>query len=222
MFIGHWAPALAAATSRRAPKLGTLFIAAQLVDWLFFAFLLLGIEHMRFSPGITAMNPMDLYDMPYTHSLLGSLFWSVLFAGLVWAVMKDSVAAVIAGAVVFSHWLLDLLVHTRDLTIAGSPPKFGFGLWNHPAVEMPLEVGITLLALWFYWRTMKPSTLRVLVLAAVLLLLQAVNWFGGAASEVTRGTSYLAFFAYGLATLTAWWVGKSAPARVRQDGRVNA
>ena len=27
--------------------------------------------------------------------------------------------------------------------------------------------------------------------------------------EVTAGTSYLAFFAYGLATLAAWWMGKS-------------
>mgnify|MGYP003863924819 CR=1 FL=1 len=31
-----------------------------------------------------------------------------------------------------------------DLTIAGSPPKLGLGLWNHPAIEMPLEIGITI------------------------------------------------------------------------------
>ena len=121
MFIGHWAPALAAATHRRAPKLGTLFVAAQLVDWLFFAFLLTGAEHMRMVPGFTAMNPMDLYDMPYTHSLMGSLFWSVLFGALVWTATKDRAAGLIAGVVVFSHWLLDLLVHAPDLTIAGSP-----------------------------------------------------------------------------------------------------
>ncbi|MDE2563516.1 MAG: hypothetical protein KGL48_14835 [Sphingomonadales bacterium] len=210
MFIGHWAPALAAATHRRAPKLGTLFVAAQLVDWLFFAFLLTGAEHMRMVPGFTAMNPMDLYDMPYTHSLMGSLFWSVLFGALVWTATKDRAAGLIAGVVVFSHWLLDLLVHAPDLTIAGSPPKFGLGLWNYPSIEMPLEVGITLAALVFYRARMRPSDLRVAVLAAVLLVLQAVNWFGGEASEVTAGTSLLAFFAYGLATLAAWWTGKSA------------
>ena len=43
MFIGHWAPALAAAAaSRKAPPLAILFIGAQLIDWAFFAFLLLG------------------------------------------------------------------------------------------------------------------------------------------------------------------------------------
>ena len=117
MFIGHWAPALAAAAaSKRAPKIGTLFVAAQLVDWAFFGLLLLGVEHMRFSPGISVMNPMDLYDMPLTHSLLGAAGFAAAFAALVWLASKDSLAALIAAAVVLSHWLLDLLVHVPDDT----------------------------------------------------------------------------------------------------------
>ena len=72
MFIGHFAPALAAATHKDAPSLPVLFIGAQLVDWAFFGLLLTGTEKMRVSPGISVMNPMDLYHMPITHSLLGS------------------------------------------------------------------------------------------------------------------------------------------------------
>ncbi|MDT9012050.1 hypothetical protein RQP55_01240 [Novosphingobium sp. APW14] len=213
MFIGHWAPALAAAAaSNRAPKIGMLFIAAQLVDWAFFGLLLAGVEHMRFSPGISAMNPMDLYHMPFTHSLLGATGFAVMFAALVWLASKDRVAALIAGAVVLSHWLLDLLVHVPDLTLAGSPPKLGFGLWNHPAIEMPLEVGITLGALWWYAKARQPARLPVLTLFAVLLGLQAVNWFGPVEPEVTAGTSLLAFFAFGLATVLAWWMGKTGRA----------
>jgi hypothetical protein len=213
MFVGHWAPALAAAAaSNRAPKIGMLFIAAQLVDWAFFGLLLAGVEHMRFSPGISAMNPMDLYHMPFTHSLLGATGFAVMFAALVWLVSKDRVAALIAGAVVLSHWLLDLLVHVPDLTLAGSPPKLGFGLWNHPAIEMPLEVGITLGALWWYAKARQPARLPVLTLVAVLLGLQAVNWFGPVEPEVTAGTSLLAFFAFGLATVLAWWMGKTGRA----------
>jgi hypothetical protein len=112
--------------------------------------------------------------------------------------------------VVLSHWLLDLLVHVPDLTLAGSPPKLGLGLWNHPWVEMPLELGLTFGALWLYARARRPAPLRLGVLVAVLLLLQGVNWFAPAEPEVTAGTSLLAFFAYGLATLAAWWMGKSA------------
>lgn len=218
MFIGHWAPALVAATDRRAPSLGVLFIGAQLLDWLFFGFLLVGFEHMRVVPGITAMNPMDLYDMPYTHSLIGAVVWAGLFAVAVWLPKVDSRAALIGGAVVLSHWLLDLIVHRPDLTILGGPPKFGLGLWNAPAIEMPLEVVLTAGALAFYLARTRPrsgrSTIAIFVLVAVLALLQAVNWFGPQASAVTPGTSYLALFAYGLATAAAFWL---ASTRTRLD-----
>lgn len=210
MFIGHWAPALAIAARPKAPALGLLFIAAQLVDWAFFGLLIAGVEHMRVTPGISAMNPMDLYHMPYTHSLLGSLLFGGAAAAVIWAVTKDRTAALLTGAVVLSHWFLDLLVHVPDLTLAGSPPKLGFGLWNYPMLEIPLELGITFGALWLYVRAKRPAPLRIAVLAGVLLLLQAVNWFGPVEPEVSTGTSVLAFVAFGIATLAAWWMGKSA------------
>jgi len=209
MFIGHFAPALFAATHEKAPSLPVLLIAAQFVDWLFFAFLLTGTEAMRVTPGISAMNPMDLYHMPYTHSLLGSAGWALLFAALVWLATRSRVAALISGAVVLSHWLLDLLVHIPDLTLAGQPPKWGFGLWNHPAVAMPLELGITFGAPWLYARVRRPAKLPLVILAIVLLALQMVNWFGPVATEVDVTTSLTAFFAFTLVTIAGWWVCRS-------------
>ena len=217
MFIGHWAPALVVATRRSAPSLGTLFVAGQLVDWAFFGLVLIGAEHMRFSPGISAMNPMDLYHMPYTHSLLGSGLFALAFAAAVWLASRSRTAAMLGGAVVLSHWLLDLLVHVPDLTIAGNPPKLGMGLWNYPAVEMPLELAITFGALWLYVRAWRPAPIRVVVLAALLLALQGFNWFGPVEPEVTPATSVLAFVAYGLVTLAAWWMGKSGTLGAQTD-----
>ena len=217
MFIGHWMPALVAATHKNAPRLGTLFVAAQLVDWAFFMFLLTGTEHMRITPGISAMNPMDLYDMPYTHSLLGSFASAAVFAGLIWLATTNRTAALIGGTVVLSHWFLDLLVHVPDLTLAGSPPKLGFGLWNYPWLEIPLELGITVAALWYYARKRQPSGPRMALLAGILLLLQMINWLGPVAPEVSLGTSLLALFAYGIATLAAWWMGKSALMQPQAD-----
>lgn len=217
MFIGHWAPALAAAAvSRRAPRLGALFVAAQLVDWAFFLFLLLGIEHMRVVPGITAMNPMDLYHMPFTHSLLGTCAWAAAFAFAVWVWRKDRAFALLAGLVVMSHWLLDLLVHRPDLTLAGHPPKLGFGLWDMPYLEMPLELALTFGALAFYLSRTRGPALPPILLGIVLLGLQAINWFAPAPDSVTAGTSLLAFFAYGLATLAAWWLGMTRSPSLRR------
>ncbi len=216
MFIGHWAPAFVAATHPRAPKLGTLFIAAQLVDWGFFTLLLTGSERARVVPGITAMVPLDLYHMPYTHSLLGSAVWALGFAALVWLARRDWKTAAIAAAVVLSHWLLDLLVHRPDLTVAGSPPKLGLGLWNYPWIEIPLELGLTFGAMWLFLARSRGPVVPVIVLGSILVLLQAVNWFGPVANEITPGTSFLAFFAFGLASLAAWWLGTSRTLRLRR------
>ncbi|MBL0924155.1 MAG: hypothetical protein IBJ12_06770 [Sphingomonadaceae bacterium] len=210
MFIGHWAPSLIAATRKDSPSLPTLFIAAQLVDWAFFLFLMLGVESMRVTPGISVMNPMDLYHMPYTHSLLGSAAWAAGFGALVFVASRNRTAALIGALVVLSHWFLDLLVHVPDLTIAGSEPKLGLGLWNHPAIEMPLELLLTFGALWLYARKAKPRPFALLAVAAVMLALQAVNWFGPVEPDVTLGTSLLAFFAFGIVTLASWWVARGA------------
>lgn len=209
MFIGHYAPAFVAATHPKAPGLGTLFVAAQLVDIAFFAFLPLGIEQMRVVPGISVMNPMDLNHMPWTHSLLGAACWATGFGLLVRAITKNSAAGALASLVVLSHWLLDLLVHVPDLTIAGAPPKLGFGLWNHPLVEMPLELALLGGAMLLYFRrtraTAKPWAIGILL--AALLVLQAVNWFGAPPTRVDASIWALGLFAYALAAGLAWWVG---------------
>lgn len=210
MFIGHYAPAFAArGLTSEAPKLGTLFVAAQLVDLAFFAFVILGVEHLRLVPGITAMNPMDLYDMPYTHSLLGTFAFSAVFGIWVFWRARNLVAASWAALVVLSHWLLDFLVHRPDLTLAGGHEKFGLGLWNAPMIEIPLELGITLLAFWFYISRTKGPIVPPIILIVVMLAFQAINWFGPPPTEAGAGMALTALFAYGVMTVLAAWVGST-------------
>jgi membrane-bound metal-dependent hydrolase YbcI (DUF457 family) len=215
MFIGHYAPALIAAAHPKAPRLGTLFVAAQLVDFGFFTLLLTGAEKMRVSPGISAMNPMDLYHMPYTHSLAGSLVWAAAFALIIRAWLKSWTPALIAGAVVVSHWFVDLIVHTPDLTLFGSAPKFGLGLWNQPGIAMPLELFMTFGALWFYTERVAPkkASAALPLLIIFLFAVQLYNWFGPAPKAVDAALSISALAAYSLATLLAWWVAKARVAR---------
>src|SRR5258706_12217056 len=190
MFIGHYGVSVIAASSPKAPRLGALFIAAQLLDFGFFGLMLAGVEHMRFAPGITVMNPMDLYDMPWTHSLVGALGWSAGFAHLLWLWRRNSVAALIGGAVVLSHWLLDLLVHRPDLTIAGSPPPLGLGLWNHPGIEIPLELALAFGGLaWFAARTRArgwQGHVSILALCAAMPAVQAINWLSAQSTAIVR------------------------------------
>ncbi len=208
MFVGHYSAALVAAAHPKAPKLGTLFVAAQLVDIGFFSFVLAGVEHMRLTPGITVMNNMDLYDMPWTHSLVGTLGWALAFGLVVWLWLRSRAAGVITGSVVFSHWLLDLLVHRPDLTFAGSPPKLGLGLWNYPAVEMPLEIVLLLGSAWLFARAVRPSIGRLALLILLLLGLQGFNWFAPQPTELDASQSILGLVAYMLAAAVAWWVAR--------------
>ena len=213
MFIGHYGPAFLAATSRRAPKLGTLFIAAQLVDLGFFGLMLAGVEHMRLVPGITRMNPMDLYDMPWTHSLVGALGWSAGFALLLWLWQKRTSVALIGGAVVFSHWLLDLLVHRPDLTLAGSPPAYGFGLWNHPIIEMPLEAMFGFGGLVLFATRTRPTgpagRWPIIVLALTMVAFEDIDWFLPKPTTVTAAIPLGALFAYIVMATLAWWVSRT-------------
>lgn len=216
MFIGHYATAFAAATSPKSPRLGALFVAAQLVDIAFFSFLILGVEKMRMLPGATAMNGMDLYDMPWTHSLIGAIGWGALFAIVVKALRGSWTAGAIGGAVVVSHWLIDLLVHRPDLTLAGSPPKLGLGLWNHPWIEIPLELAFAFGGLWFFVsRTRAIGTVgkwSPWALAAGMAVLQAVNWMTPQPSEAgpsPTSTGWLGLFAYAVLALLAWWVART-------------
>src|ERR1700694_1233822 len=128
MFVGHYGPSFAIKSARPSIPLWVLFIAVQLVDvgWSVLVLfgieevrlvdvgwsvlVLFGIEKVRIVPGITASNPLDLYYMPYTHSLVAAAIWAVAVAVLVrfFPGMATRSAAAWIGAAVFSHWVLDL------------------------------------------------------------------------------------------------------------------
>ena len=208
MYIGHFAPALAAsAASPDAPRLGTLFVAAQLVDLAFFVFVIVGIEHMRVVPGITAMNPMDLYHMPFTHSLVAGALWGLGLGLIVWRLCRSRAAGAWAAMVVMSHWFVDLLVHRPDLTVSGGPLKLGLGLWDWPLVAMPLELGLTGLAFWFFLSRTRGPVGPPLILLAVMLLFQAITWFGPQPSEYSIALPLMALLSYAVLIALARWVG---------------
>src|SRR6185369_17966598 len=116
---GHYAVSFVAKKITPTIPLWVLFIAVQLLDVAWAPLVLVGIEKVRIVPGITATNPLDLYYMPYTHSLVAALVWSLI--GFViyrlWKGRTSGRAAVIVGVAVFSHWVLDLIVHRPDLSM---------------------------------------------------------------------------------------------------------
>jgi hypothetical protein len=141
LFVGHYGPSFAIKSGRRDIPLWVLFVAVQFLDFGWSVLVLLGVEKVRIVPGITASNPLDLYYMPYTHSLAAAILWAGA-AIVVWRMLggaRDWSAAVWIGIAVFSHWLLDFLVHRPDLPLYGDTAKVGLGVWNYPAVALSLD-----------------------------------------------------------------------------------
>ena len=145
MFLGHYAVALALKRAEPKLSLGTLFLAVQLCDLLWGAFLLLGWEHVRIITDGSSLLPLEFYDYPISHSLVGTIIWSGVAAALYysWPTRDTSrhwQAAALVGLAVFSHFVLDLLVHLPDLPLSGNDsPKLGLGLWNSVPATLALE-----------------------------------------------------------------------------------
>jgi hypothetical protein len=146
MFVGHLALAFAAKRTRPAVSLVWLVTAVMFVDLLWPLFLLAGIEVVRVEPGNTAFTPLAFASYPWSHSLVMGVVWGALLAGLARWRGVDRGGALLIGALVLSHWVLDLITHAPDLPLTpGSMSFHGFGLWNSIAgtflVESVLWIG---------------------------------------------------------------------------------
>ena len=211
MFIGHYSAAFAGRAYAPKIPLWTMFVAAQLVDFLWAGLVLGGVEKAKIVPGLMAGSPLDLYYMPYTHSLMGALIWAVVGGLLLnFAVRgRDAVTATVLGLAVFSHWIADLLVHRRDLPMAADTTvKMGFGLWNYFWPELALEIGLVLVTLVWWLRTER-SGARVragFILFGLLLVLQCLPMFG-APPESIQMAAGMGLAAYSTLALVAAWAG---------------
>ena len=151
MFVGHYSVAFAVKSERNRIPLWVLFIAVQFLDYIWATLVLLGIEKLRVIKGFTAGSMLDSYFHPYSHSLIAAIAWSGVAALGYWAISSRhpesfrgyrASAALIVGLAVFSHWILDLIAHPRDLAIYDNKWKVGFGLWNYRDPEFALEIAL--------------------------------------------------------------------------------
>ena len=156
MVAGHFG--LAAAVKAKEPQvpLWSLMLATAWLDVLFVPLYIAGIERIEPAPGTggTGYGEGVIYA-DYTHSLVGALALGLLF-GLIAAVPWGRRTGAVLGAVVFSHWVLDLLVHRGDMPILpgnfGDLPRLGFGLWQIPLAAAAAELALVAIGAALYGR----------------------------------------------------------------------
>ncbi len=155
MLAGHMGAAMALSRGERRLNLGMFVFAALLLDILFWALVLLGWESVDV-PSDYAVCRQLTFEFPFSHGLLASVGWSCLGGVVVLFAMKGTKqqcirAAMFISAAVFSHWLLDALVHGPELPISGAfSTKVGLSLWDHLTIALVLEAVIALVGLCIY------------------------------------------------------------------------
>ena len=216
MFVGHYSVAFAAKTERNKIPLWVLFIAVQFLDYIWATLVLLGIEKLRVIKGFTAGSMLDSYFHPYSHSLIAALAWSVIAALVYKSVcsrhgcLYRRSAALIIG-LVFSHWLLDLIAHPRDLAIYDNTWKVGFGLWNYRDPEFALEIALLAGGIVLYLtRNVMPAIRKVAVIAfgIALLIVQIGDTYVPRTPLTDKATAMGVWIFYTLFVVVAFIVEK--------------
>jgi hypothetical protein len=231
VFLGHYALALGAKKVVPMVSLGTLFLAVQFADLLWPTLLALGIETVEIDPGNTLMTPLNFVSYPYSHSLVMLLVWSVVFA-LVYQLLSRSQArspgpqswsravrpGVIVGALVFSHYILDVLTHRPDMPVTvGGTMRLGFGLWNHPGAELAIESAMFIAGAAVYVSVTRPKNRAGEVGFWFLLVILVAMFFAAIYGPPPPNIETLSIGGHlqWLFVLGAYWVDRNRERRSR-------
>ena len=172
MFLGHFGVAFAA--KKVAPKvsLGTLVFAAQFADLIWPILLLAGVERVRIVPGLLPASPFDFASYPVSHSLVAQLGWGALIGLIYFALKRNGRNALLVGAVVPTHWILDWIAHRPDMPIYPGGPKYGLGMWNSVGLTFVVEYALFAagIALYFTATRAKDKTGTLALWSLILFL----------------------------------------------------
>jgi hypothetical protein len=216
MFAGHVGAALAIGRAERRVNVGAFVFAALLLDVILWPLVLLGWESITIPPNFASTHQPE-FVFPYSHGLLASIAWSALAgtAFLIWyphLKKGKSRAAVLVGIAVFSHWLLDALVHVPELPLAGaSSMKVGLGLWQSMPVALLAEALILVAGLCLFVPGASLSRVKKFWLTVLSLLILGFTVAG--MTVAPPPASVIAMAATSLVTIIvvcalACWLGR--------------
>ena len=217
MFIGHYA--LAFGAKRVAPmlSLGTLFLACQFADLLWPTLLVLGLEVVQIDPGNTVVTPLNFVSYPYSHSFVALVGWSALFA-LAYRAIRGwhPVAIATIAALVFSHYVLDVITHRPDMpiTLTGSR-RLGLGLWNYPGTTLTIESAMFIFGTTIYMSaTRARDRIGRIGLYALIVVIVAI-YFAALYGPPPPSTTAIATAGHlsWLFVIWAYWVDRHRAAR---------
>ncbi len=155
MFIGHLGVGFAMRKFDKKTNLAWFFVSVLFLDLLLWVFVLLGFEKVIVPQNFKNLHYLK-FIFPYSHSLVSTIAWSILVYVAAEVITKRRRTSVLLGLGVFSHYILDFIVHPTDLTILGDNSMVvGLGLWNHIYIALFVELILYIIGLAIYLRETK-------------------------------------------------------------------
>lgn len=212
MFIGHLGAGLALKKFDQKTNLAYYFVSVMLLDLLLWIFILLGVERVIIPPDFYNLHYLRFF-FPYSHSLLGTIAWSILTYVVAEIITKRRKTAIFLSVGVFSHYIFDFIVHTPDLTVAGNNSiVIGLGLWNHMYVAMTIEVILFLTGLVLYIDSTKgisrTGKYGIYILAGILIAAAFVSQLLSPKPENGNEVAGTALLSVIVVILTAYWLDR--------------
>ncbi len=222
MFAGHIGVALAAARVEPRVNVGMFAAASLLLDLLLWLFILFGWESVAIPDDFPRTHQPE-FVFPYSHGLFASVLWSALAAAFVFLLPKSRVgekksrSALIVAVVVFSHWLLDALVHRAELPITGAAShQLGLGLWNNMPVALVVEAALVLVGGLLFFPNCGVSRSKKVALGVLSLLVLAFTVVGMTVAPPPPSATAMAGSSLGTIVLVCvliGWLGSGARER---------
>jgi hypothetical protein len=125
--------------------------------------------------------------------------------------LHSNTAALIVGVAVFSHWILDLIAHPRDLAIYDNRWKVGFGLWNYRDPEFALEIALLGAGIILYLaRNVMPAIQKkaIVLFGIFLVIIQVGDTYVPRTPLTAKATAMGVWIFYTLFVLVAFLVEK--------------
>lgn len=212
MFIGHLGAGLALKHFDKKTNLAWFFVSVLFPDLLLWIFVLLGIEEVIVPVNFDKLHYLK-FLFPYSHSLLGTIAWSILVYVAADVITKRRKTAILMGIGVLSHFLFDFIVHTPDLTVLGDNSiLLGLGLWNYIYIALFVELIFYFIGLYIYLNGTKGITFggkygmyifsALLVAAAFISQVLSPEPFSG---KEVAGSALLSVI---LVILISYWLDK--------------
>lgn len=196
MFIGHLAGAeLLHAVFPEVPAYVSL-IGVGFPDLLWGVTILAGVESAKMGTS-PLQRDIEFTHYPISHSLvLTNLI--ALIPAIGFGLALGWTAGLVFVLASISHWLLDVIVHKRDLPILGFGPdtKIGLGLWNLSRTSFFVEFALVVVATLIF--VPQSKWLWILVAALILHLFNINSFFGFTKSNpmTTRAYAVLAWVGF--------------------------